>query len=61
MAVRQCAGRLAGVSYPSDLSERQWQRMERFFERPDPRGARSKYAKRREVEAVLYRLREGCR
>ena len=49
------------MSYPSDLSDRQWQRLEKFFERPDPRGARSKYPKRRVVEAVLYRLREGCR
>ena len=55
------AGRWAGVSYPSDLSDQQWQRLEKFFERPDPRGARSKYPKRRVVEAVLYRLREGCR
>ena len=52
---------VGGVSYPSDLSDQQWQRLERFFERPDPRGARSKYPKRRVVEAVLYRLREGCR
>ena len=52
---------VGGVSYPSDLSERQWQKLARFFERPDPRGARSKYPKRRVVEAVLYRLREGCR
>ena len=49
------------MSYPSDLSDRQWQRLEPFFERPDLRGARSKYPKRRVVEAVLYRLREGCR
>ena len=49
------------MSYPSDLTDKQWQRLERFFERPDPRGARSKYPKRRVVEAVLYRLREGCR
>ena len=49
------------MSYPSDLSDRQWQRLEPFFERPDPRGARPKYPKRRVVEAVLYRLREGCR
>ena len=47
------------MSYPSDLSDRQWQRLEKFFERPDPRGARSKYPERRVVEAVLYRLRKG--
>ena len=49
------------MSYPSDLSDKQWQKLAVFFERPDPRGARSKYPKRRVVEAVLYRLREGCR
>ena len=49
------------MNYLSDLSDRQWQRLEKFFERPDPRGARSKYPRRRVVEAVLYRLREGCR
>ena len=49
------------MSYPSDLTDKQWQKIERFFGRPDPRGARSKYPKRRVVEAILYRLREGCR
>ena len=49
------------MSYPSDLSDAQWEKVALFFERPDPRGAREKYAKRRVVEAILYRLREGCR
>ena len=49
------------MSYPSDLSDAQWAKIERFFARPDPRGAREKYSKRRVVEACLYRLREGCR
>ncbi len=48
-----------GVSYPSDLTDRHWQRLEPFFERPDPRSARSKYPKRRvvwqEAVAVLGR------
>ena len=39
--------------YPSDLSEAQWAKLEKFFERPDPRGARPKYLRRRVVEAVL--------
>ena len=55
------AGRIKRVTYPSDLSEAQWAKLEKFFERPDPRGARPKYPKQRVVEAVLYRLREGCR
>ena len=49
------------MSYPSDLSDAQWEKMAPFFVRPDPRGARPKYAVRRVVEACLYRLREGCR
>ena len=49
------------MSYPSDLSDRQWQKIALFFERPDPRGARPKHDKKHLVEAILYRLREGCR
>lgn len=49
------------MSDPSDLSEAQWERIAPFFARADARGARSKYPKRRVVEAVLYRRREGCR
>ena len=49
------------MSYPSDLSDAQWEKIEGFFARPDPRGAREKPPKRRVVEAILYRLREGCR
>jgi transposase len=41
------------VSYPSDLSDAQWEKVEPFFVRPDPRGAREKYARRRIVEAIL--------
>ena len=49
------------MSYPSDLSDTQWEKIAPFFARPDPRGAREKYPKRRMVEAILYRPREGCR
>ena len=49
------------MSYPSDLSDGQWQKIEKFFARPDARGAREKHSKRRVVEACFYRLREGCR
>jgi putative transposase len=49
------------MSYPSDLSDAQWEKIEKFFGRADPRGAREKHSKRRLVEAILYRLREGCR
>ena len=49
------------MSDPSDLTDEQWAKIAGFFARPDPRGAREKYPKRRMVEACLYRLREGCR
>ena len=49
------------MSYPSDLSDGQWALLEVFFARVDPRGARQKHPRRRLVEAILYRLREGCR
>ena len=49
------------MSYPSDLSDAQWTLIEPFFTRPDPRGAKPKYTRRRIVEGILYRLREGCR
>lgn len=49
------------MGYPSDLSDEEWTMLEPCFARSDPRGARSKYPKRRVVEACLYRLREGCR
>ena len=45
------------MSYPSDLSDTQWAMIAPVFARSDPRGARSKYPKRRVVEAILYRLR----
>ena len=31
------------VSYPSDLSDEEWARLEPCFARSDPRGARAKY------------------
>ena len=49
------------MSYPSDLSDAQWEKIAPFFASSDPRGAREKYPKRQVVEACLYRLREGCR
>ena len=49
------------MNYPSDLSDGQWAKIAKCFERPDARGAREKHAKRRVVEACFYRLREGCR
>lgn len=49
------------MSYPSDLSAEQWSLIAPFFERADPRGAKPDHERQRVVEAILYRLREGCR
>lgn len=49
------------MSYPGDLSDEQWSLIEPFFAQLDPRGGKPKYKRRRVVEAILYRLREGCR
>ena len=49
------------MSYSSDLSAEQWSLVAPFFERANPRGARPGHERQRMVEAILYRLREGCR
>ena len=38
-------GQVGRMSYPSDLSDTQWEKIAPFFARPDPRGAREKYPK----------------
>jgi putative transposase len=45
--------------YPSDLTKRQWKAIEHYFERPDPRGARSVHSKYAIMNAILYVLRGG--
>jgi putative transposase len=45
--------------YPSDLSDKEWERIADFFKRSDPRGARSIYEKRAIVNAILYVLKGG--
>jgi transposase len=48
------------MSYPSDLSDAQWEVAGgRLFARPDPRGQPEKHAKRRVLEAIVLRLARG--
>jgi putative transposase len=47
-------------SYPSDLTDGQWQRIERLIPGPRPGGRPAKYSRREIVNAVLYLVREGC-
>jgi putative transposase len=44
------------TNYPSDLTDRQWEKIEKFF----PSGNKSKYHKRNLVEAVMYVVKTGC-
>ena len=39
--------------YQSDLSDQEWSQVEHFFERPDPRGAKSIHSKHTIVNAIL--------
>ena len=45
--------------YPSDLTKNQWKVIEHYFERSDPRGARSVHSKYDIMNAILYVLRGG--
>lgn len=45
--------------YPSDLKDDQWNAIEHYFERSDPRGAVSKHSKRVIVNAIIYVIRTG--
>src|ERR1700677_4160026 len=46
--------------YPSDLNEKQWEKISEFFKRPDPRGAKPKHMTRTIVNAILYITKSGC-
>lgn len=47
-------------SYPSDLSEAQWQVLRSLLETAAVRGAPRRYAPREIVNALLYQLTNGC-
>ena len=46
--------------YPSDLKDKQWERISVFFERSDPRGSKGFHEKRVIVNAILYVTKSGC-
>jgi putative transposase len=46
--------------YPSDLTDAQWQILERLIGSKSKRGRPLTYSRRRVVEAILYVLRSGC-
>jgi putative transposase len=45
--------------YPSDLTDREWEGIEHFFERPDPRGNKGYHDKRTIVNAIFYVIKGG--
>jgi transposase len=47
-------------SYPSDLTEAQWRRIESLVPKPKSGGRPAQYARREILNAILYVLRTGC-
>ena len=47
-------------SYPSDLSDREWQLLEPLLPPPKPGGRPIKYSRREVFNAIRYVLRNGC-
>lgn len=47
-------------AYPSDLTDQEWQRLERLLPRPRVRGRPRKVHMREVCNAILYVLHTGC-
>src|SRR5436305_13931059 len=47
-------------SYPTDLSDGQWARLQKLVPAPQPGGRPARYPRREVVNALLYVLRTGC-
>src|SRR5258708_19099241 len=47
-------------AYPSDLSEREWERVKNLVPEPLPGGRPAKWSRREIVDAIFYILRTGC-
>lgn len=47
-------------SYPSDLNDREWQKVEPHLPPPSKRGRPLEYSLREIINAILYVLRSGC-
>jgi putative transposase len=46
--------------YPTDLTDKQWQRIAHWVPEPKPGGRPASYSRREIVNAILYLLRNGC-
>ena len=51
---------MARSTYPSDLSDREWQLLEPLLPPPKPGGRPLEYPRREIVNAIRYVLRTGC-
>ena len=47
------------MTYPSDLTDKQWKRISSHFQRSDPRGVPEKHTKRQIVNGILYVVKGG--
>jgi putative transposase len=47
------------MSYPTDLSDAQWKRIEFYVPKPKPGGRPATYSRREVVNAILYQTRNG--
>lgn len=45
--------------YPNDLTDKEWEVIKHFFERPDPRGNKGYHSKRIIVNAIFYVIKSN--
>jgi putative transposase len=48
------------MPYPSDLKDREWEKIASYFEPQDTRGRKATHSKRSIVNAILYLVKTGC-
>ena len=48
------------MAYPSDLKDKEWGQIERYFQPSGVGGRKPKHSKRAIVNAVLYVVKSGC-
>ena len=48
------------MSYPSDISDKEWKEISIYFRRHDARGCKGKYETHAIVNAIMYIAKTGC-
>lgn len=51
---------MSRTPYPTDLTDAQWQRIDRRVPKPKPGGRPARYSRRDIINAILYQTRNGC-